>query len=173
MLARAFHASSKAEEAKAAAGRGCRALLACTAEADWRESIHTYRVCKLAKNYGLQDEELHPTSITSSGTRRAPIKRIEAQRTSGRIAIQPPKSARDRMIQKHVRQTTGEFQLCISKSGLVSGINVIISTGFPSYDRRIFEEMRKWVYRPFNFNGKPTSMCTTITFVYIEPPSRR
>jgi hypothetical protein len=63
--------------------------------------------------------------------------------------------------------TVGTFRLCLSKRGRVKNIDVLISTQHPDYNRKIFEKMRKWTYAPFKVNGKATSVCTTVSFVYL------
>jgi hypothetical protein len=40
------------------------------------------------------------------------------------------------------------------------------STGFDAYDRLIEQKMLDWRYQPFLIGGKPTAVCTAITFIY-------
>ncbi len=82
-------------------------------------------------------------------------------------AVRQTKKSVKEHAQKPKEHTVGTFRLCLSKRGRVKNIDVLISTQYPDYNRKIFEKMRKWTYAPFKVNGKATSVCTTVTFVYL------
>ena len=71
------------------------------------------------------------------------------------------RSGKDKLI--------GSFKLCITLDGNISSVVQLKSTGFPSYDNKITSTIRgEWRYRPFMVNGKPTPVCTAVTFIYSQ-----
>ncbi len=36
----------------------------------------------------------------------------------------------------------------------------------PEWNKRIFDELLRWRYRPFMVNGSPAPVCTSITFIF-------
>ncbi len=65
-----------------------------------------------------------------------------------------------------VSRAVGSFKLCVDKTGAVTEVKRIKSTGFPAYDQKIQGQMERWKYAPITVDGKPVSLCTTTTFVY-------
>ncbi len=59
-----------------------------------------------------------------------------------------------------------EVQLCLDDSGKPASIKLISSSCLPSYDARILQTMAEWRYRPFEIDGRPTAICTTVTYIY-------
>jgi len=43
---------------------------------------------------------------------------------------------------------------------------VLKSSGFPAYDARLVDEVRRWRYTPFVIDGRPTPVCSVVQFVY-------
>ena len=66
----------------------------------------------------------------------------------------------------------GGFEPCIDETGRVISVTVLEATGLPGYDAKIQRLMREWRYQPALEEGKPVSVCTTVTFVYSQPTSR-
>jgi outer membrane biosynthesis protein TonB len=42
------------------------------------------------------------------------------------------------------------------------------STGFPAYDKRLVEGVRRWRYAPYRDDLGPTAVCTAVTFIYAQ-----
>ena len=69
------------------------------------------------------------------------------------------RSGKDRLV--------GSYKLCLTAEGNISQVSQLKSTGFPAYDSKITSTIRsEWRYRPFTVNGKPTPVCTAVTFIY-------
>ena len=65
----------------------------------------------------------------------------------------------------------GVYKLCITAEGNVASVVQLRTTGFPAYDAKIKATIRgEWRYQPFLLNGKPTPVCTAVTFIYSQKP---
>jgi outer membrane biosynthesis protein TonB len=59
--------------------------------------------------------------------------------------------------------------VCITAEGSISTVSQLRSTGFPAYDAKIQNTIRKdWRFRPFVINGRPTPVCTALRFIYSQ-----
>jgi TonB family protein len=58
------------------------------------------------------------------------------------------------------------YKICINVNGDVSQVNMLKSSGFPSYDSKISREMKSWKYRPYSVDGQAKPVCTSVTFIY-------
>ncbi|HLU64838.1 MAG TPA: energy transducer TonB [Kofleriaceae bacterium] len=94
-----------------------------------------------------------------------PQQAIEASRISGEKNIQPPNDVATQ-ISRSGKDAVGVVKMCLSAGGSVSKLQVLKSTGYPSYDNRIKSKMREWKYKPFRVNGKAVPVCTSVTFIY-------
>lgn len=167
MLLRSYLDAGQAEEAKDLAISGCRAFLANAMDANWSELRNSTRICEMAQQLGVPAETLLPV-MRGTGTTRVPSTTLDAKRTSAKAQIPPPLAVVDQMSRRGPKRIEAEFRLCLSPQGRVSDINLTISSGFPVYDRKLFEGMQRWRYRPYLEDGKPTPVCTAVTFVYIQ-----
>lgn len=166
MLIESYQREGDVEKAKESAAQGCRALLATAAQADWKELRTDTVACATATSLGVADEALTPNP-EGSRRPRVPTKTLEAKRTHGSPAIHPPHSVVQSMRSNGQKRTKAVFRLCLSAEGRVSDIHLVTSSGFPIYDRVLFESMQRWRYRPFLLDDQPTPVCTGITFVYV------
>ena len=91
---------------------------------------------------------------------------LEQQRISGDKDIQPPNDVATK-ISRAGKRVVGVVKMCLNTGGKVKSINMLKSTGHPSYDAKIKSKIRLWKYRPFKVNGKPVPVCTSVTFIYI------
>ncbi|HKE15983.1 MAG TPA: hypothetical protein VKB80_13995 [Kofleriaceae bacterium] len=90
---------------------------------------------------------------------------LEAQRISGEKEIQPPNDVATQMSRSG-KGTVGVVKMCLTVGGVVDKLNMLKSTGYPAYDNKIKSKMHEWRYRPFQVNGKPVPVCTSVTFIY-------
>lgn len=94
---------------------------------------------------------------------------LEQQRTSGEKNIAPDDLTKTEIQRSGKSKLVGSFKLCIDGAGNVKSVNMLKSTGFPSYDNRIMSEIRSsWRYRPFMVNGTAAPVCTAVTFIYSQ-----
>ena len=63
----------------------------------------------------------------------------------------------------------GLFKVCITVDGAISAVSALKSTGFPAYDNKIQNVIRRsWRYHPVVLSGKPTAVCTAVRFLYTQ-----
>ena len=166
MLAVSYEIGGNSTDALRFAIKGCQAALSCTTESDWGDVWDEERVCRMAAKFGASKEEARPV-LVGSGYRQVPSKRLEARRTSGEEHIQPPGSVVKLMASNRVGRIGAQFRICLSAAGRVADINLLVSSGYPRYDRKLFEKMQAWRYRPLRVDGKPIPVCSSVTFVYL------
>ena len=168
MLARSYQDAQQPDKMRSIATDGCRAFLANATEANWSELRKSTRICEMATKLGVPADTLLPI-MRGRGTARVPSTTIEARRTSGDPQIHPPRAVTYEMHRKGPKQAGAEFRLCLSPQGRISDINLTISSGFPLYDRKLFEGMQRWRYSPYLEDGNPAPVCTSVTIFYLQP----
>jgi protein TonB len=95
-------------------------------------------------------------------------KAIDAQRVSGDKNILPDESTKMQLQRDGMSKISVVVKLCISAQGSVSSTNVVKSSGYPAYDRKITASMNQWRYAPFMINGKPSPVCSSVQFIYVQ-----
>ena len=63
-------------------------------------------------------------------------------------------------------------QMCLDDGGRPARVTLISSSCLPDYDNRILETMADWRYKPVEINGKPTAICTMVTYIYRQTQFR-
>jgi protein TonB len=94
---------------------------------------------------------------------------LDANRISGEKNIVPEDGTKTEISRSGKDKLVGSFKLCITAEGNINTVTRLKSTGFPAYDDKIVTTIRgEWRYRPFTVNGKPTPVCTAVTFIYSQ-----
>ena len=94
---------------------------------------------------------------------------VEANRISGEKNIVPDDVTKTEISRSGKDKLVGSYKLCLSSEGNIASVVQLKSTGFPAYDSKIQTTIRgEWRYRPFMMNGKPTPVCTAVTFIYSQ-----
>lgn len=94
---------------------------------------------------------------------------IEQLRLVGVIGIAPDNATATQMQRLKVSTVRVVVKLCLAADGTIASTNILTSSGFGNYDRRIFTTIRDtWKYRPFTRNGVGMPVCTTVTFIYSQ-----
>jgi protein TonB len=93
---------------------------------------------------------------------------VEAQRISGEKSIQPDDMTKIQMQRDAKDRIDSNYKMCLSKTGEIASINMMKSSGYPEYDRKIQGKMQEWRYKPYLVNGEPSPVCTVITFIYTQ-----
>ncbi|HEY5928063.1 MAG TPA: hypothetical protein VIV11_40530, partial [Kofleriaceae bacterium] len=91
---------------------------------------------------------------------------LETRRIKGSKLITPDDMDKHRMAEKGLKRVIATFKLCLAVTGEISSIDLVTSSGIPSYDEKIRRGMSEWRYSPFEINGKPAPVCTQVTFIY-------
>jgi protein TonB len=98
-----------------------------------------------------------------------PPQALDANRIAGEKNIVPDDVTKTEISRSGKDKLIGSFKLCITAEGNIASVNQLKSTGFPAYDSKITSTIRgEWRYRPFSVNGKPTPVCTAVTFIYSQ-----
>ena len=105
-------------------------------------------------------KEVKPKTVAPSA--------IKQNRVSGNSQIQPSDADKNQISRDRKSRIITVAKICLNVSGGVSSARVIKSSGYPGYDRKIQSTMRSWRYKPFRVNGKPTPVCSTVTFIYMQ-----
>ena len=62
---------------------------------------------------------------------------------------------------------TAAVKLCLDRTGVPSSVELIDSSGYPEYDRKLIAEIRRWRYRPYEVeNAGAVAVCTAVVFRY-------
>jgi protein TonB len=94
---------------------------------------------------------------------------LDANRIAGEKNIVPDDVTKTEISRSGKDKLIGSYKLCLTADGNISSVVQLKSTGFPAYDSKIQTTIRgEWRYRPFMVNGKPTPVCTAVTFIYSQ-----
>jgi protein TonB len=91
---------------------------------------------------------------------------VEQKRIAGEKQIEPDDGTKMQMQRDGQNQVVASVKMCLAANGNVSSLNMLKSSGYPAYDRKISGKMRQWRYQPFIVNGKAVPVCTSVTFIY-------
>jgi hypothetical protein len=87
-----------------------------------------------------------------------PIKLVDGRR--------PDDLTKNHMHEHGLAAVRAEVVMCLDESGAPSGVTMTSSSCLPDYDKRILTKIAEWRFKPFEISGKPSAICTTVTFVY-------
>jgi TonB family protein len=87
-------------------------------------------------------------------------------RIAGDAQIHPPDNVKTQMQREGKEKLTAVYKICVDADGSIFSVKALRPTGFPAYDQRLVSGMQTWRYRPFEVNGKPVRVCSTVTFIY-------
>ena len=168
-----FESAGNTESAKVAYAKGC-----SHAREQVASTGHFYldtqkAVCRRATELGVATVQPPGTAPgTSSRPRRSstpglvPPTVFKGVRVSGEAKILPSELVEKAMRERGQPHLWVKVKMCLSKSGLVTALELLLSSEHPAYDLRVLESMRAWRYRPYVADGKPIPVCTPIDFVY-------
>lgn len=91
---------------------------------------------------------------------------FEQQRIAGNKLIFPDDATKEAIHRAGVTRLMVPMKVCVTRAGDVDVATVLKSSGFPAYDARLVDEVRRWRYTPFVIDGRPTPVCSVVQFVY-------
>ena len=95
---------------------------------------------------------------------------LEAFRTSGSKTIDPDDATKHQIAASGRTKIIGTFKLCVDVSGAITDVKTLKSTSFGAYDDNITKTIQQtWKYKPILVQGRPTPVCTAVTFIYSVP----
>jgi len=92
---------------------------------------------------------------------------VRALRWAGDDQIQPPATVKTQMMRDGKQRTSAVIKLCLDSAGQVSSLQLLASSGYEEYDRRLLAGMREWRYRPYTVGNQALPVCSPIAFVYV------
>ena len=90
------------------------------------------------------------------------------RRRSGESMIIPDDPTKVEIQQSGVSRVSGQFRICIDRTGKVESVLPFRPTGVPAYDRKIVAGVRTWIYQPYLDATGPIPVCTAVTFIYSQ-----
>jgi TonB family protein len=94
---------------------------------------------------------------------------LEGQRIVGDKHIQPDDVTKVEIARSGKEKIVASFKLCVDARGAVTTVNLLKSSGFPAYDRKLQAGIKAWRYKPYLIDDKPAPVCTAVTFIYSQP----
>ena len=91
---------------------------------------------------------------------------LATYRIEGSNMIVPDDEDKVRMVERGLNRVIATTKLCLAASGEPSSVTIVGASGLPSYDEKIRQHISAWRYKPFEINGKPAPVCTTVTIIY-------
>jgi hypothetical protein len=67
-----------------------------------------------------------------------------------------------------IGKIVGLVEACLDETGQVVSAQMIKNTGLASYDQKIVETVKSYIYGPYLEDGKPIAVCVNIPFVYSQ-----
>lgn len=91
---------------------------------------------------------------------------LQGLRVSGDTQVRPDDFTQHQMGIEGISRVLGVIKLCVATDGGVSSANVLRSTKYPEYDRRLLAAVQGWRYQPYSVGGVAVRACSTVTFIY-------
>jgi len=124
-------------------------------------------VCSLVHLGSRKSQGPFPMAFTESKTIGALAPAIEFRRAAGDRLLTPDDETKVAMTKAGGGVTdAGMFLTCIRNDGTVASIQMIHSTGLPTYDQSIMRSVRAWRFEPFVADDKPVSVCAYLGYLY-------
>jgi serine/threonine protein kinase len=94
---------------------------------------------------------------------------LDANRVAGDKSIVPDELTMAAIGRSGHDTLVSTYKICLTADGSISNVSQLRSTGFPDYDAKIVNTIRRdWRYKPFVINGRPTPVCTALRFIYSQ-----
>ena len=93
---------------------------------------------------------------------------FEQQRIAGDKLIFPDDATKVAIHRAGVTRLIVPLKVCVTRTGDVDVAAVLKPSGFPAYDAHLVDEVRRWRYKPFVIDGRPTPVCSIVQFVYSQ-----
>jgi hypothetical protein len=87
-------------------------------------------------------------------------------RVSGEKNIAPADTIKNEIRADRVTELKVPVKLCIDRTGRITDVEMIGSTGYMAYDADLINAVAAWRYGPYIVNDAPVRACTLVHFVY-------
>lgn len=95
-----------------------------------------------------------------------PPQALTAMWLSGERQVVPAETTKQQMLRDGRRGTKAALKVCVSETGAVSSVTLLMSSQYADYDARLVAATRGWRYRPYTIAGRPAPACGVVTFVF-------
>lgn len=115
--------------------------------------------------------DFNSISVTgSTSPPRVPPSLLEQKRIKGTRQIDPDTTTKTAIAKAGRSTIAASLKLCVDAAGKVTSITQLKSSGFGDYDAKLEREMRHWAFQPYLVGGKPSAVCTVVTFSFRAKP---
>jgi TonB family protein len=97
--------------------------------------------------------------------RTVPFAVLDKLRTGGTREVAPDDADRSTLTAAG-KNAVAVVKLCVKSTGAISKLQLIKSSGTPSYDDKILREMKNWTFGPITVDGQPADACSPVTFAF-------
>ena len=94
---------------------------------------------------------------------------LEQLRIAGKAEVTPDPETQAQIASTESKRAVGSFKLCIDATGAPSALELLKSTGYPTYDDKIAAAIEQWRYSPYRVQDSAVAVCTAVTFIYRTP----
>jgi hypothetical protein len=112
-------------------------------------------------------------SLQVAAPRNVAPAELDKLRIKGDRNIMPDEA--DKLAIQNASRLSGEsrdarliasLKFCVDRTGKVSQVRLLKSSGYPGYDQKLQGEIIGWQFRPYEVDGKPVPVCTAVAFLY-------
>lgn len=106
--------------------------------------------------------------LPDDGVQRRTVapKELEALRLGGDPKVAPDVAEQALVEKCNVSRVMAVLKLCIDDKGAPRVLKLLRTSRLPAYDAKLTAAMRTWRYKPYLVDGKPTEVCTAVTFIF-------
>jgi outer membrane biosynthesis protein TonB len=107
-----------------------------------------------------------PGAVPPTGAVEVTPQELEAQRIEGDLVLTPDADTKTAINARGNPRLELQARYCVDVDGRVASVQILKSSGFPRYDRRIPWLLSYWKFRPRMHDGAAVPACTTFTMFY-------
>lgn len=97
-------------------------------------------------------------------------KELEQLRLTGQTQIEPQASERRLMAQCGVSRVVVSLKVCVDAAGVPAAVELVSPSRLPDYEAQLAEAVRRWRYRPYVVESRPSAVCGPVTFAFSPAP---
>jgi TonB family protein len=114
------------------------------------------------------DEQL-PLPLPAGPEDEVELASSSLKRTAGEKLIVPDPDTKSRIHRAGLDQVSAAFQFCIDPAGAVASVEMLRSSGVPTYDQELTTGIEQWRYEPYREgNAAPVAVCSSAWFIYSQ-----
>lgn len=107
-----------------------------------------------------------PPAVPEDKPKAVPAVELEKYRLAGDRRPSLPAGALRIAIRDKVGTITIGVAFCLSVTGEMSNIQMVKQSTYDDANSKIVDDVKRWKFRPYIMNGKPTAVCTRQVFIW-------